>query len=158
MSAGSPFSIYPSIFFFIERLIAIRKASKIEDNFMSIIRGAEAILDCTSDDVFLSFLPLSHIYERALGHYIPFAHGAQIAYVEGATPMERIAKLPANFQEVRPTLFLGMPRLYEKMKEKIEDTSAKGGPLVRIYTRPDAGRRSPSGRERSCRLPLRWVP
>jgi long-chain acyl-CoA synthetase len=97
-------------------------------NFMSVVEGARAIIPWDEHDTFLSFLPLCHIYERALGHYVPLAHGARIVYVEGATSLERIARLPGNFLEARPTLFLGMPRLYEKMKEKIEDTAAKGGP------------------------------
>jgi long-chain acyl-CoA synthetase len=96
-------------------------------NFMSVVEGARSIIPWGERDTFLSFLPLCHIYERALGYYVPLAHGARIVYVEGATSVERIARLPGNFLEAQPSLFLGMPRLYEKMKEKIEDAAAKSG-------------------------------
>ncbi|HEY3269524.1 MAG TPA: long-chain fatty acid--CoA ligase [Armatimonadota bacterium] len=97
-------------------------------NFIDVLTGVQSFIEWDENDVFLSFLPLCHIYERAMGHYLPMSHGAQIAYVEGNSPIERISKLSSNFIEVKPTLFLGMPRLYEKMKEKIEDAAAKGGP------------------------------
>lgn len=97
-------------------------------NLMNAISGVPTIIQWDERDIFLSFLPLCHIYERAVGYYLPLARGAQIVYVEGSSAIERIAKLPLNFIEVKPTLFLGMPRLYEKMKEKIEDAAVKSGP------------------------------
>ena len=100
-------------------------------NFMNAIAGVPSIIEWNETDTFLSFLPLCHIYERAVGYYLPLARGSQIVYVEGASSLERIAKLPLNFVEVKPTLFLGMPRLYEKMKEKIEDAATKAGPKKR---------------------------
>lgn len=96
-------------------------------NFIHVIAGARSFMRWDERDVFLSFLPLCHIYERAMGYYLPMSHGSEIAYVEGNTPLERIAKLSSNFLEVRPTVFLGMPRLYEKMKERVEDAAAKAG-------------------------------
>lgn len=100
-------------------------------NFMNAISGVPTIIEWGEGDTFLSFLPLCHIYERAVGYYLPLTRGSQIVYVEGSTSVERIAKLPLNFVEVKPTLFLGMPRLYEKMKEKIEDAATKAGPKKR---------------------------
>ncbi|HEY3411698.1 MAG TPA: long-chain fatty acid--CoA ligase [Armatimonadota bacterium] len=97
-------------------------------NFMNVISGVPTIIPWDETDIFLSFLPLCHIYERAAGYYLALTGGSQIVYVEGSSSVERIAKLPLNFVEVKPTIFLGMPRLYEKMKEKIEDAAAKAGP------------------------------
>ena len=57
------------------------------------------------DEVFLSFLPLSHSYEHSCGLMFPTSIGAQIYYAEG------IDKLAANLPEVRPTLMTSVPRL-----------------------------------------------
>jgi long-chain acyl-CoA synthetase len=103
-------------------------------NVMSVIEGCRDLIFWDENDIFLSLLPVSHVYERVAGYYLALAEGACIAYVEGNTMVEKLAKLPSNFQEVRPTIFIGMPRLYDKMKEKIEDTARKAGPAkARIF-------------------------
>ncbi len=66
-----------------------------------------------SDEVFLSFLPLSHSYEHTAGQFFPLFLGAQIYYAEG------IEHLAANMAEVKPTLIMAVPRLYEAMRAKI---------------------------------------
>lgn len=65
------------------------------------------------DEIFLSFLPLSHSYEHSAGQFFPMSIGAQIYYAEG------IDKLSDNFQEVRPTIATAVPRLYEFMRTRI---------------------------------------
>ncbi len=81
--------------------------------------AARQIITLDHTEVFLSFLPLCHIIERVGGHYLPLSIGAQIFYSEG--PM-RIAK---EIAEVRPTLFLCVPRLFEAMIEKVRDDMEK---------------------------------
>ncbi len=78
-------------------------------------RGATAaLLDLGLDDnVFLSFLPLSHSYEQMAGLYFPIAIGAEIYYAEG---MDALA---ANMLETRPTIMTAVPRLYEVMHGRI---------------------------------------
>jgi long-chain acyl-CoA synthetase len=71
------------------------------------------------DEVFLSFLPLSHSYEHTAGQFLPVALGAQIYYAEG------IDKLLDNLAEARPTLMLAVPRLYEVMHQRILRTMEK---------------------------------
>ncbi|TFH42847.1 MAG: long-chain fatty acid--CoA ligase [Chrysiogenales bacterium] len=63
----------------------------------------------TPDDVFLSFLPLSHSLEMTCGYYIPIVVGSKVTFAED------ISKLMENFQEVRPTIIISVPRIYEKV-------------------------------------------
>ncbi len=65
------------------------------------------------DEVFLSFLPLSHAYEHVGGIYLPICLGAQIYYAE------RVDTLINNMAEVRPTIMTAVPRLYETMRSRI---------------------------------------
>jgi long-chain acyl-CoA synthetase len=66
-----------------------------------------------SEDLFLSFLPLSHTFERTVGYYIPMMAGACVAYVRS------IEKLSEDFLEVRPTVLISVPRIYERIHKKI---------------------------------------
>lgn len=65
------------------------------------------------DDVFLSFLPLSHSYEHTGGLMFPISIGAQIYYAEA------VDKLAVNLGEVRPTIMTAVPRLYEMLYQRI---------------------------------------
>ncbi|PKU26283.1 AMP-dependent synthetase/ligase [Telmatospirillum siberiense] len=73
------------------------------------------------NDVFLSFLPLSHSYEHTAGQFFPISIGAQIYYAEG------IEQLAANMAEVSPTLMTAVPRLYELMRARILKGMARSG-------------------------------
>lgn len=79
----------------------------------------------TDADTFLSFLPLSHVYERTTGYYLPLRVGATIAYAESLFAVQN------NMAEVRPTLMVAVPRLYESMQERILDAAAKAPPKRR---------------------------
>ena len=85
-------------------------------NFMSNIQAATGIVTLTPDDVFLSFLPLSHVFERMGGHYLPLSSGATIAYAESPLAIRQ------NMPEVRPTIMMSVPRVYEMMHERILNT------------------------------------
>ena len=80
--------------------------------------GALGVLDKIGlgDEVFLSFLPLSHAYEHTGGLYLPISLGAQIYYSEG------LDKLSANMLEARPTIMMVVPRLFEVMQSRITKT------------------------------------
>lgn len=65
------------------------------------------------DEVFLSFLPLSHSYEHSAGQFFPVSIGAEIYYAES------IDTLVANMAEVRPTIMTAVPRLYEVIHQRI---------------------------------------
>ncbi|MCH7554928.1 MAG: long-chain fatty acid--CoA ligase [Proteobacteria bacterium] len=75
------------------------------------------------DDVFLSFLPLSHSYEHTCGLHLPISMGAQIYYAEG------IETLSANMAEARPTIMTCVPRLYEIMRTRILAGVTRAGGL-----------------------------
>ena len=73
------------------------------------------------EEVFLSFLPLSHSYEHTAGLYFPISIGAQIYYAES------IDKLAANLTEVRPTIMTAVPRLYEMLYQRMSRMVEKEG-------------------------------
>jgi long-chain acyl-CoA synthetase len=77
------------------------------------------------DEVFLSFLPLSHSYEHTAGQFVPVALGAQIYYAEG------IDALAGNLLEVRPTIMTAVPRLYETMQNRIMRGMERAEPRAR---------------------------
>jgi len=73
------------------------------------------------EEVFLSFLPLSHAYEHSCGLMFPTAIGAEIYYAES------IETLSANLGEARPTIMTAVPRLYEVMRQRILTGVARQG-------------------------------
>jgi len=73
------------------------------------------------DEVFLSFLPASHAYEHTGGQMFPIGLGAQIYYSEG------LEKLASNIEEVRPTIMVVVPRLFEVLRQRILKAVEKEG-------------------------------
>lgn len=90
-------------------------------NVLANVAGAYGVLEALGlgNDVFLSFLPLSHAYEHTAGQFLPIAVGAEIYYAEG------IESLSTNLQEARPTIMACVPRLYEVMRLRILKTTAR---------------------------------
>src|SRR5215470_4117561 len=84
-------------------------------------RGAYHLLEAFNlgDEVFLSFLPLSHAYEHTAGQFFPISLGGQIYYAES------VEKLMDNMLEARPTIMTAVPRLYEIMLQRIQRGLAK---------------------------------
>jgi len=82
-------------------------------NIISNVNAALDIFPITKEDVFLSFLPLCHIFERMAGYYTAFAAGCTIYYAES------IEKVATNLQEARPTLMTSVPRLFERIQSRI---------------------------------------
>ena len=98
------------------------------DNIYSNVVAAAAAIPFEGRDTCLSFLPLSHIFERMGGHYLMLHTGTSIAYAES------MDTVPVNLVEVRPTLVLSVPRLYEKMYARVlENALASGGIKKRIF-------------------------
>ncbi|ACF14536.1 AMP-dependent synthetase and ligase [Chloroherpeton thalassium ATCC 35110] len=82
-------------------------------NICENIKSCSAILPLSEDDACLSFLPLSHAYERTVGYYLMFACGIKIYYAES------IETISLNISEVRPTVVITVPRLFERIKSSI---------------------------------------
>ena len=93
------------------------------DNLYSNVFASLPVLEPKDDDVALSFLPLSHIFERMSGHYMLFAGGCTIAYAES------IDAVAANLGEVRPTILSSVPRIYEKLYARIMENGNAGSGL-----------------------------
>ena len=92
--------------------------------------GAYHLLDKLglSDDVFLSFLPLSHSYEHTAGQFFPISIGAEVYYGAG------VDKLLTNLAEARPTIMTAVPRLYESMYQRIlRGVEKQGGLKARLF-------------------------
>ena len=92
------------------------------NNFVSNILNACEVVPFTGESVALSFLPLSHVFERMLD-YSYLYRKSSIAYAES------IEKLKDNFLEVEPYCFGAVPRVYEKIYERILDRVESGGAL-----------------------------
>lgn len=91
-------------------------------NFAHNVRAAQSIVALGPDDHHLSFLPLSHVFERTVGYYVPLIHLCQVHFAEGQP------QLAANMKEVRPTFMTSVPRLYEKIRDGIvKKAQAAGG-------------------------------
>ena len=81
------------------------------------------------DDVFLSFLPLSHMFERTGGYYLPLSIGAKVVYARSVT------HLPDDLQEQKPTAMFAVPRIFEKFAARIEKELAKDEKKRKIFER-----------------------
>jgi long-chain acyl-CoA synthetase len=93
------------------------------------VEGAAAVIAedfGIGEEIFLSFLPLSHAYEHSGGLHLPIGLGAQIYYSEG------LEKLVSNIEEVRPTIMIVVPRLFEVMRQRIMNRIEKEGRLANL--------------------------
>ncbi len=91
------------------------------------VAGAATIVDedfGIEDERFLSFLPLSHAYEHTGGQFLPISMGAEIFYSEG------LDKLASNIEEVRPTIMVVVPRLFEVLRTRIMKQIEKQGKVA----------------------------
>jgi len=82
-------------------------------NLCENVKSCSAVLPLSEDDASLSFLPLSHAYERTVGYYLMFACGIKIYYAES------IETISLNISEVKPTVVITVPRLFERIKSSI---------------------------------------
>ncbi len=96
----------------------------------NMIANCEAVaraIPIRSDDVLLSFLPLSHSFERMAGYYLPSLFGGAAIYYA-----ESVSRLIQNIEEVRPTVLTGVPRIYEKIYAGFFARRAQAHPAKRF--------------------------
>jgi long-chain acyl-CoA synthetase len=96
-----------------------------QGNLAFIAQKAREILPVSADDRLISYLPLSHIAEQVVSHLLSIATGASVHFAES------LEKLPDNLREVRPHVFLGVPRVWEKIQAGIQAAGAQASPLKR---------------------------
>ncbi len=94
----------------------------------NILWNAEALQQVVPShpgDVLLSFLPLSHSFERTVGYYAPMMAGSSIAYVRS------IKQLADDLLAIRPTILISVPRIFEKLHARVEQGLESRGMLSR---------------------------
>jgi len=94
----------------------------------NMLSNAHSCLDTfvvRGDDLFLSFLPLSHTFERTLGYYLTIMTGSTVAYARS------IQLLSEDLQTIRPTLLISVPRIYERVYSAIRAKLDEGSPIKR---------------------------
>ena len=92
-------------------------------NFIFNLEACKSLIEVSDADVLLSFLPLSHVFERLGGHYVPLFSGAKVAYAESTFTVAQ------NMREIAPTVMLSVPRLYETMHDRILRAVQEGSSL-----------------------------
>jgi len=83
-------------------------------NILFNCERAVEIVPVNRGDLLLSFLPLSHTFERTVGYYLPMLVGATVAYARS------IPELAEDLQTIRPTMMVSVPRIYERVYNKIQ--------------------------------------
>lgn len=99
------------------------------DNVTWTSATALGMVDFGPQPTLLSYLPLSHIAEQVLTLYGPCFTNATVAFAES------MEKLPDNLREIRPTAFLGVPRVWEKIQAKIVEAGAKNPPIKKAIAK-----------------------
>jgi len=115
-------------------------------NILANCRGLHGVLETLGldDEVFLSFLPLSHSYEHTAGMMFPITVGAQIFFAEGAET------LAANMLEARPTIVTAVPRVYEILHRRMCLEVERKGAAARLLF----GQTVTIGRKRAFSQPI----
>ncbi len=96
-------------------------------NILANVAACERLQLARSDDVFLSLLPLSHMFERTGGYYLPLSIGAKVAYARS------ISQLAEDLASERPTLMFAVPRVFEKFAARVNEALAKSPAKKRLF-------------------------
>ena len=98
-------------------------------NVVSNVQAILEIVEVRSSDLFLSFLPLSHTFERTVGYYLPIAAGACVAYARS------VKDLAQDLRQVRPTILVSVPLIYERIYAKLQENlvARLGWPVLDLF-------------------------
>ena len=94
-------------------------------NILSNVQAGLCVYDIYPDDIFLSFLPLSHMFERTCDYYLNMVSGASIAFSRS------IPQLAEDFRTIQPTIIFSVPRIYERFLAAINEQLKKASPTKR---------------------------
>jgi len=94
-------------------------------NMLSVAHAALTMIDAYQEDLFLSFLPLSHTLERTAGYYLPVMSGSAVAYARS------VAHLADDLLHIRPTVLIAVPRIFERVFARIQGQMDKQSRLKR---------------------------
>jgi len=98
-------------------------------NILANVSACDHLRLAHRDDVFLSLLPLSHMFERTGGYYLPLFLGAKVAYVRS------VSQLVEDLASERPTVMFAVPRVFEKFAARIHEALAKSPLKKRLFDR-----------------------
>ncbi|BAV35031.1 AMP-dependent synthetase [Sulfuricaulis limicola] len=96
-------------------------------NILSNVLSAMKALPAYTTDRFLSFLPLSHMFERTCGYYSAMWAGAQTVYARSIT------LLADDIREQRPTILISVPRIFERIYSRMQEAMAPGSPKRKLF-------------------------
>lgn len=88
-------------------------------NILTNVSGVMQAYPVYETDTFLSVLPLSHMFERTAGYYLPLCAGAMVTYCRG------VNELAADIAEQRPSVIMAVPRLFERILARIDERLAE---------------------------------
>ncbi len=94
-------------------------------NMLSVAHAALTMIDVYEEDVFLSFLPLSHTLERTASYYLPVMTGSTVAYSRS------VAQLAQDLLVIRPTAMIAVPRIFERVYGRLKEQMEKKSGLAR---------------------------
>ncbi len=122
-------------------------------NVVFIARRAQEILPVGPSDRLISYLPLSHIAEQVASLLLSLSTGACVYFAES------LERMPENLREVRPQLFLGVPRVWEKIQAAVQAAGASASPLRRrvVAWARRVGRASGEADEQGRRRPWTYA-
>ena len=96
-------------------------------NILANVAACERLRLARSDDVFLSLLPLSHMFERTGGYYLPLSIGAKVAYARS------VSQLAEDLASERPTVMFAVPRVFEKFAARLNEALARSPAKKRLF-------------------------
>jgi long-chain acyl-CoA synthetase len=94
-------------------------------NILWNIAAGLQLIDVYPSDLLLSFLPLSHTLERTVGHFMPMVAGCTLAYARS------IPQLAEDLLDIRPTILIAVPRIFERVYGKIQEKLATDSSIAR---------------------------
>jgi long-chain acyl-CoA synthetase len=98
-------------------------------NMLSIAHASVTVVDCYTQDSFLSFLPLSHTLERTAGYYLPMLAGSTVGFARS------IPQLAEDLQHIRPTAIIAVPRIFERVYARVQEQMKNKSAIARLLFR-----------------------